>query len=217
VRHSFYEAQNYKALGSNFNVAGGENRALKGTGATNLLRDSFEGPTFYIEIDDNGDSSFILNADAIDISKSPNPISDFASGNYVIEACVFGFGRGSFDLNQSFKLALTTSAPSTLLLTPNAILPGPLSGSDTALINYSRTPYQGDAWGATSTFSDPNQVVFTAPGDTKPTVIDLPEGVKSKDIEQVIVVKPEVYVVTMKDNSEISTTRVDDLLAKYRK
>jgi len=66
-------------------------------------------------------------------------------------------------------------------------------------------------------FSDPTQVVFTAPGDTKSTVVDLPDGIRSKDVEQVIVVRPEVYVVTVKDSSGISATRVDELLAKYRK
>ena len=149
-----YEAQDYKTRGSNFNVGSDEDRSLKGTGATNLLRDNFEESTFWIEKDVNGDSTFILNADAIDISKSPNPISTFDSGDYIVEASVFGFGRGSFDLNQTFKLALTTTAPSSLILNINAILPGPISGSDTALVNYSRVPYQGDAWNTTSTFSD---------------------------------------------------------------
>jgi hypothetical protein len=66
-------------------------------------------------------------------------------------------------------------------------------------------------------FSDPNQVVFTAPGDIKPTVIDLPEGVTSKQVDQVIFVKPEVYAVTVKDNSGIPTQTIDNLLSKYRK
>ena len=152
-----YEANDYRASGSNFSILSGtEGRQYLNdpANATNLLRDNFDGPTFYIEIDANGDSSFILNADAIDITKTKSlyPISDFASGNYVIEACVFGFGRGSFDLTQPFKLAL--SAPLPTLIGPNAILPGPLFTSDTALVNYSRTPYQGDAWGTTSVFSD---------------------------------------------------------------
>jgi hypothetical protein len=152
-----YEAQDYKILGSSFATSAGGSRVFTGTGATNLLRGDFNGPTFWIELDSNGDSTFILNADTIDISKSPNLISDFDSGDYVVEACVFGFDRGSFDISQTFKLAVTSAAvaqpgPSTIAI--NAILPGPLSGSDTALINYSRTPYQGDAWGTTSVFSD---------------------------------------------------------------
>jgi hypothetical protein len=66
-------------------------------------------------------------------------------------------------------------------------------------------------------FSDPTQVVFTAPGNTKPTVIDLPEGVTNKQVDQVIVVQPNVVAVTVKDNSGVSKQTVDDLLSKYRK
>lgn len=66
-------------------------------------------------------------------------------------------------------------------------------------------------------FSDPNQVVFTAPGDTKPTVVDLPTGVTNKQVDQVIIVQPNVVAVTVKDNSPVSKKTVDDLLKKYRK
>ena len=65
-------------------------------------------------------------------------------------------------------------------------------------------------------FSDPTQVVFTAPGDTKPTVVDLPTGVTNKQVDQVIVVQPNIVAVTVKDNSGIPTQTVDDLLRKYR-
>jgi hypothetical protein len=146
-----YEAQDYKTHGSSFNMSGGRN--FLGTGATNLLRGDFNGPTFWIEKDVNGDSTFILNADTIDITKSPNPISSFDAGDYVVEACVFGFDRNSFDINQPFKLALSLIPPA-LDQRPNMILPGPISGADTALINYSRTPYQGDAWGTETSYSD---------------------------------------------------------------
>jgi hypothetical protein len=149
-----YEAQDYKIHGSSFNVGAGGDRTFTGTGATNLLRGDFIGPTFWIEKDVNGDSTFILNADTIDLTKSPNPISTFASGNYIIEACVFGFDRGAFDLSQPFKMAISLTASSSLVNGPNTILPGPLTTTDTALINYSRTPYQGDAWGTETSFSD---------------------------------------------------------------
>jgi hypothetical protein len=66
-------------------------------------------------------------------------------------------------------------------------------------------------------FSDPSQVVFTAPGGTKPTVVDLPEGVTNKQVDQVIVVQPNVVAVTVKDTSPVSKQTVDDLLKKYRK
>ena len=66
-------------------------------------------------------------------------------------------------------------------------------------------------------FSDPKKVVFTAPGDDKPTEVILPDGVTNKDVDQVVVVKPDVLVVTVKDNSGIPASTVDDLLAKYGK
>lgn len=66
-------------------------------------------------------------------------------------------------------------------------------------------------------FSDPNTVTFTAPGADKPTIIQLPDGVTNKQVEKVIVVQPNVVVVTVKDNSKVSTQTVDDLLKKYGK
>ncbi len=64
-------------------------------------------------------------------------------------------------------------------------------------------------------FSNPDQVKIVPPGETKPVVVDLPDGVKAKDVDKVIVVKPEVYAITVKDKSGIPAERVDDLLAKY--
>jgi len=64
-------------------------------------------------------------------------------------------------------------------------------------------------------FSNPDHVVFTPPGDTKPIEIQLPVGVKAKDVERVIVVKPTKFVVTVKDKSGIKAATVDDLLKKY--
>lgn len=66
-------------------------------------------------------------------------------------------------------------------------------------------------------FSDPTQVVFTAPGETKSTVIDLPGGVTNKQVDQVIVVQPNVVVVTVKDNSSVTKQTVDVLLKKYHR
>lgn len=66
-------------------------------------------------------------------------------------------------------------------------------------------------------FSDPNTVTYTAPGDAQPTVIPLPTGVTSKQVDQVIVVQPNVVAVTVKDNSGVSSQTVDDLLKKYGK
>jgi len=64
-------------------------------------------------------------------------------------------------------------------------------------------------------FDDPAQVKSIPPGETKPVVIDLPDGVKAKDVDKVIVVQPEVVVVSVKDSSNIPSQKVDDLLKKY--
>lgn len=64
-------------------------------------------------------------------------------------------------------------------------------------------------------FSDPNVVKVTPPGETKPIVVQLPEGVKSDDVHQVLVVRPDVVAVTVKDSSKVTAKKVDDLLAKY--
>lgn len=157
-----YEAADYKANGSGVNPS---TREPTGAGAKNLLRQNFNGPAFWIEIDDDGDSTFILNAEALDLSKSPTPIATFDSRHYVIEASVFGFDRGSFDLNHPFRLVLSrertaanTGARATntdvAIFGPVGILPGPMTASDTALVNYSRTPYQGDPWGSQSNYVD---------------------------------------------------------------
>lgn len=165
-----YEAEDYKTNGSAYDPT---TREFVG-GATNLLRQNFDGATFWIEIDADGDSTFILNAQCIDISKSPNPIASFSAGHYVIEANIFGFDRGSFDINEGFRLVLTrevisldatqagsASRPDNLgtgvdadLASPDLVVPGPALASDEIAINYSRTPYQGDAWGSQTAHQD---------------------------------------------------------------
>jgi hypothetical protein len=162
-----YEAKDFRDNGgSNYDA----NQNVIGGMATNLLRQDFEGPVFWIEVDEDGDSTFILNSEMLDLSKSPNPIANFASGNYVIEATVFGFDRGSFDLDSDVRLVLGRNRDSlqantgtrsenvstyfggvggnAALNTPDLVIPGPAHTSDEVAINYSRTPYQGDAWGS---------------------------------------------------------------------
>lgn len=165
-----YEANDYKTNGSAYNPT---TRAAQ-AGATNLLRQNTTEPTFWVEIDADGDSTFVLNAACIDLSRSPNPISSFSTGHYVVEASIFGFDRGSFALDQGFRLVLTrevvgldpTQAGNATrvnnigtgadadLTSPTLVLPGPATASDEVAINYSRTPYQGDAWGSQTSYQD---------------------------------------------------------------
>ena len=162
-----YEANDYKTNGSPYDPTTREKTSLPGK-ATNLLKQGCEGPSFWIETDDDGDASFILSAEAIDIKRSPNPITSLATGQFVIEANIFGFDRDAFSVdlmgNRECRIVLCRATASTsmrqqavnatrannlnaIIAGPVTVLPGPLPVSDTVLVNYSRTPYGGDAWG----------------------------------------------------------------------
>lgn len=64
-------------------------------------------------------------------------------------------------------------------------------------------------------FSDPKTVKFVEPGKTEPTEVQLPDGVTNKDVSQVVLVQPDITVVTVKDNSKVPAKTVDDLLRRY--
>lgn len=64
-------------------------------------------------------------------------------------------------------------------------------------------------------FSNPDHVVIQDPVENKPVTVELPTGVKAKDVDKVIVVSPEVHVVTVKSTSKVKASDVDDLLSKY--
>jgi hypothetical protein len=66
-------------------------------------------------------------------------------------------------------------------------------------------------------FSDPKTIRVTPPGATKPIEIAVPDGVKAKDIEHVVVVNQKITGVTVKNDSAVKAQDVDDLLAKYGK
>lgn len=64
-------------------------------------------------------------------------------------------------------------------------------------------------------FSNPNEISFVPPGEEDSQEIALPDGVKNKDVDQVVVVQPEIVAVTVKDSSGIQAEEIDDLLKKY--
>jgi hypothetical protein len=64
-------------------------------------------------------------------------------------------------------------------------------------------------------FSNPNVIKFTPPGETKPREVKLPDGVKAKDVDHVVIVSPTVTAITVKDSSGVTTKNIDDLLSKY--
>jgi hypothetical protein len=66
-------------------------------------------------------------------------------------------------------------------------------------------------------FGDPKTVKIVVPGTNEPVVVQIPDGVKAKDIEHVVIIKPTILAVTVKSSSAIKAQDVDDLLAKYKK
>lgn len=66
-------------------------------------------------------------------------------------------------------------------------------------------------------FSDPRVIKVTPSGASQPIEIQVPDGVKAKDVEHVVVVTPQVLAVTVKSSSSVKAQDVDDLLAKYRR
>ena len=160
-----YEAQDYRLNGSAFSAS---DRTPTGSAsaAKNLLRQNVPEPLFWIETDDDGDSTFILNAACLDLSKSTlNPLANFAAGEYVVEASIYGFDRDSFDVNREFRMVLSRQRAeavagvratniATTIDAPELIVPATFTGSDQVLVNYSRTPYQGDAFGSQTLYQD---------------------------------------------------------------
>lgn len=135
----------------------------------NLMRDDFDGPTFLIEVDINGDPTFILNKDVIDFKKAP-PGTTWANSEFLVECTVFGVDRGWLQTNGRILVARTSGGGS-LPLAINAftgtsdgvigvIAPGPLSlnsANNELTFYYSRQPYQGDVFGSQSAYSDDPQ------------------------------------------------------------
>ncbi len=166
-----YEEDDFGTNGSAYEAATREAKTV-GAMATNLLRQDFDGPVFWVETDSDGDATFILNADALDLGRCPNSIS-FDTAHFVIEASIFGFDRDTFDPSQEPRLVLTryptawnrvqavsgtrTSNIGITIDGPNMVLPGPVGAGAavcSVIIDYSRTPYQGDAFGSQTSYTD---------------------------------------------------------------
>lgn len=213
-----YEAEDYKANGSAYDPS---TREFLG-GATNLLRQNFDGAVFWIEIDDDGDSTFILNADAIDLGRSPNTITSFTAGHYVIEASIFGFDRGSFDVKQGFRLVLTRevgqsggpdptqagnatrannigTGSAASITSPTLVMQGPALASDEIAINYSRTPYQGDAWGSQTNYQD----IGHTPG---PLTSGMAAQIRSPNLDEQSLTRPNQKVLEVLSAVGFATT-----------
>lgn len=130
----------------------------------NLLHDNFDGPTVLLNVDVNGDVYFILNADALDLTKAPSGTT-FANSNFLVECVLFGFDRGFLQTNGRVCVAKNTgggvilqdqfsnSADGTIGIIAPAPLASNASNNELTLY-YSRQPYQGDPFGTQNAYSD---------------------------------------------------------------
>lgn len=160
-----YSAQDYKDRGSPFNPATREGDA---SGATNLLRQNYDGPVMWVELDVDGDPTIILNADIIDISKSPDNLTSFETSDFVVEASIVGVDRGFFDLASDARLVLTRNrveglASGTSVSWPQLILPSAPEVGDQIVVTYSRYAYQGDPLNSQLLASDTGAKYGTMP------------------------------------------------------
>lgn len=132
----------------------------------NLLRDNFDGPTFLLEANTDGDVVFILNADVIDLTKAPTG-TNFDTSDFLIECVIFGYDRGFLQTNGRVCVAKLSGGGTTAVavnqftdqtdVRVGLVTPAPLTSGSTnneVTIYYSRTPYQGDVFGSQSAYSD---------------------------------------------------------------
>jgi len=149
------------------------NRAFVGGAGkdVNLLRDDFDGPTFLLDVDVNGDITFVLNADAIDLSKA-SAGATFDSIEFLVECVLFGFDRGFLQTNGRLLITKSTgggSSPVAINVFSGAsgddftvsdvglVVPAPMSAGSSnneVTLYYSRAPYQGDPFGTQSAHTD---------------------------------------------------------------
>jgi hypothetical protein len=129
----------------------------------NLLHDDFDGPTVLLNVDTNGDVTFILNADALDLTKAPSGTT-FDNSEFLVECTLFGFDRGFLQTNGRLLVVRNGGLPIAIdTFTDNFdnvvgfITPAPLSVNATnneLTAYYSHAPYQGDVFGSQNAYSD---------------------------------------------------------------
>lgn len=143
-----------------------------GTGTDiNLLRDDCDAATILLDVDVNGDLTFVLSLDAIDLTKAPSGTT-FETSHFLVECTLFAFDRGFLQTNGRLLVCKTTGGGSISVdvddftnATDSAvglIVPAPMtlgSTNNEITIYYSRTPYQGDVLGTQSAYSDDPQRV----------------------------------------------------------
>ncbi len=159
----------YRRVSSAFLPSGGSpfnnNREISGGGtAVNLLRDSFDGATYLLDVDTNGDLFFVLNAQALDLTKA-SLSGSFNDYDYLVECTLFGYDRGFLQTNARICLTAASSPPGTGgTISVNAFLtssdgvglvtPAPIPSTTSVQVYYNAMPYQGDVFGSQSSYSD---------------------------------------------------------------
>jgi hypothetical protein len=66
-------------------------------------------------------------------------------------------------------------------------------------------------------FDDKTNVTILDPDTQKKVTVVVPDGVKPSDVESVVVISPEITIVSVKSSSKVESTSVDLLLRKYGK
>jgi hypothetical protein len=210
-----YESVDYIANQTAYDVTTLEPR---GAGATNLLRQDLQGATFWIEEGTNGDSTFILNADCLDLSKTSLP--SFSAGDYVVEVSLFGFDRGAFTSGSDPRIVLSRDQQQVinpvrtenvdpaaglatedkgLITAPTLVIPAPASTNESFGITYSRTPYQGDCLGTQLNHTDFGYL----PG---PLLSSQAYQLASTDLDQANLSRPRQKVLEVLDAMGFVTT-----------
>lgn len=142
----------------------------------------------------------------------------------VVGACVLAFlGAKNLQIGGLLgKLLGKPRSPHKAIELANSVPPGRVR-EDGTLIKLGEPDSKGIAQAKVlpiekpGLLSDPRVVKITPPGSAKPIEVQVPDGVKAKDVEHVVVVTPEVLAVTVKSSSPIKARDVDDLISKYRR
>jgi len=82
---------------------------------------------------------------------------------------------------------------------PSAVLPGPAAAGDQVVVNYSRTVYQGDAWGTQTTYQDTNY----NPG---PLTTDDAFKIATQHLNQSALTRPNQKVLEVLASTSFATT-----------
>jgi hypothetical protein len=137
----------------------------------NLLRDDYDGATVLLDVNNQGDVTFVLTADVLNLTLDPAilPGTKFDQIDFLVECTLLGFDRGFLQTNG--RLCVTNLGGGSLAVNAftddtstghetdgiGIIAPAPMSAGSSnnqLTIYYSREPYQGDVFGTQNAYSD---------------------------------------------------------------